>query len=241
MHEIRSIYHPLLENWTPASSLANFKLAWKTTSPFELVMAKYISDLALLWADNEHFFFIIMWLFLFQYLVIGQISQAILHIRFIFNLIPVLCSTGRYTWEKLNLSRRKIDYRCAIFILGAIDSTVEFVSRQFPFGLWRYYVLLRQIHFRMLCRVLLCPWPWQLMFPWYPFCRRVIGPWSQLLLGIIFQHTILLILKGIRIQYRKLPWTIVSNWFGTYQRLTAIKLCKYVWMLGHNCSLYQAN
>ena len=46
----------LLESWAPMSSLATFKLAWKTATLLALVTAKHCSDLTLLCVDNQHLF-----------------------------------------------------------------------------------------------------------------------------------------------------------------------------------------
>ena len=46
----------LLESWAPTSSLATFKLAWKTATLLALVTAKCCFDLALLCVDNQHLF-----------------------------------------------------------------------------------------------------------------------------------------------------------------------------------------
>ena len=45
-----------LESWVPASSLTNFKLAWKTATLLALVTVKHCSDLTLLCIDNQHLF-----------------------------------------------------------------------------------------------------------------------------------------------------------------------------------------
>ena len=46
----------LFESWAPASSLTNFKLAWKTATPLALVTVKHCSDLTLFCIDNQHLF-----------------------------------------------------------------------------------------------------------------------------------------------------------------------------------------
>ena len=46
----------LLDGWAPASSLTNFKLAWKTATLLTLVTANHFSDLTLLCIDNHHLF-----------------------------------------------------------------------------------------------------------------------------------------------------------------------------------------
>ena len=43
----------LLESWAPASSLATFKLAWKTAILLALATAKYFSDVTLLCIDQS--------------------------------------------------------------------------------------------------------------------------------------------------------------------------------------------
>ena len=45
----------LLESWAPASSLAAFKLAWKTAALLVLITTKHCSDLTLC-VDNQHLF-----------------------------------------------------------------------------------------------------------------------------------------------------------------------------------------
>ena len=44
----------LLDSWAPASSITNFKLAWKTATLFTLIMAKHCSDLTLPHVNNQH-------------------------------------------------------------------------------------------------------------------------------------------------------------------------------------------
>ena len=46
----------MLESWAPASSLTNFKLAWKTATILALATAKCCSDLTLLCIDYQHLF-----------------------------------------------------------------------------------------------------------------------------------------------------------------------------------------
>ena len=46
----------LLESWAPTSSLATFKLAWKTATLLALVTTKHCSNLTLLCVDNQHLF-----------------------------------------------------------------------------------------------------------------------------------------------------------------------------------------
>ena len=44
-----------MESWAPASSLATFRLAWKTTTLLALVTTQRCSDLALC-VDDQHLF-----------------------------------------------------------------------------------------------------------------------------------------------------------------------------------------
>ena len=53
----------LLESWAQASSLTNFKLAWKTATLLVLATAKCCSDLTLSCIDSQHLFCSIMVLF----------------------------------------------------------------------------------------------------------------------------------------------------------------------------------
>ena len=46
----------LLDSWTPASSLSNFKLAGKTSTLLAVVTAKCCSNLTLLHFDNQYLF-----------------------------------------------------------------------------------------------------------------------------------------------------------------------------------------
>ena len=52
----------LMDSWASASSLTNFKLAWKTVTFLALVTEKHF-DSTLLWIQNQHLFFSIMLLF----------------------------------------------------------------------------------------------------------------------------------------------------------------------------------
>ena len=72
--------------WCQTSYLANFELTWKMAISLALVMAKHCSDLALLHIDIQH-------LFLQHHAAIfisASGYQVIFHLKFIFNLIPVL-------------------------------------------------------------------------------------------------------------------------------------------------------
>ena len=46
----------LWENWAPASSVINYKLALKIVTFLALVNAKHCSDVPLLWIDNQYLF-----------------------------------------------------------------------------------------------------------------------------------------------------------------------------------------
>ena len=76
----------LLEIHAPASSLTNFKLAWKTATLLALLTAKHRSDL--LYIDNQHLFLLYHAAFFhFLHLVAGGIYQVTFFLRFILILI----------------------------------------------------------------------------------------------------------------------------------------------------------
>ena len=147
----------VLDSWAPASSLATFKLAWKTATLLALATAKHCSDLTLLCVDNQHLFLqhhaaIFVSLSGGKTDCLGHLPPQI-HIEFhsIFNLCPVF-----YLKAYLRCTesfRKKSDRSCVTSLFWGNNRQHRPVCAK-TISSWfgKFSVLLRHICLRALSR-----------------------------------------------------------------------------------------
>ena len=118
----------LLESWDLASCLTDFILTSKRATLLALVMGICCTKLTLLCIVNQHFLLQHNAVTLFLHQLVRRIGWVILHLSFIFNIIPMMIIALYFIWRLIYsvqslLGRGWMDNKCHVCFLGRVCRT----------------------------------------------------------------------------------------------------------------------